>query len=112
MESMRRLLSNGTIGLLALATSAMGQPWLSAQGPASLNLAVVDSSGAALSGATVTDGADRVLGRTDASGRLSVTCQLPCRLRLDADGFAEKQVELSAGATIRLEPAAGMEEVM
>jgi len=71
----------------------------------------VDSSGAAVAGATAADEANHVLGRTDGNGRLNVACAAPCRLRVDADGFAEKTVEVTAGATIHLEPAAGVEEV-
>jgi outer membrane receptor protein involved in Fe transport len=84
---------------------------LTAQTAPSLSLAVVDSTGAAVSGATVADEANHVLGRTDGNGRLTLACSAPCRLRVDADGFAEKRVELAAGATVRLDLAAGVEEV-
>ena len=59
----------------------------------------------------MTDRSSHWLGLTDAAGRLTVSCVTPCRLRIDADGFAEKQVELSAATTIRLDLAAGMDEV-
>jgi outer membrane receptor protein involved in Fe transport len=106
---MRRFQSNGSIGLLALAATALAAARLRAEAP--LNLTVVDSSGAAVAGATAADEANHVLGRTDGNGRLNVACAAPCRLRVDADGFAEKTVEVTAGATIHLEPAAGVEEV-
>jgi outer membrane receptor protein involved in Fe transport len=106
---MRRFQSNGAIGLLALAATALAAARLRAEAP--LNLTVVDSSGAAVAGATAADEANHVLGRTDGNGRLNVACAAPCRLRVDADGFAEKTVEVTAGATIHLEPAAGVEEV-
>ncbi|MGB6690102.1 MAG: TonB-dependent receptor [Terracidiphilus sp.] len=103
---MRRFEFIGLIGLLALAVLA---PRLPAQ--ALVTVTVEDSSGAAVQGATVKDSGDRVLGETDADGQIAVSCAAPCRLRIDAEGFAEKSVEVSAAATIRLEPATGAEEV-
>ena len=50
------------------------------------------------------EAAGAVLGRTDGSGRLTIQCRIPCRLRIDAEGFQGKYVELSASATIQLEP--------
>jgi outer membrane receptor protein involved in Fe transport len=89
----------------------MPAPHMSAQAQANLTLTVEDSSGAAVAEATVTDSSDRVLGRTDADGRLAISCVALCRVRIDAEGFAEKTVELSASTTIQLEPATGAEEV-
>jgi outer membrane receptor protein involved in Fe transport len=57
------------------------------------------------------DSAGVLLGRTDAEGRLTVACAIPCRLRVAAQGFSEKAVLLTAGTTIQLEPAANSEEV-
>ena len=48
----------------------------------------------------------RLLGHTDADGRLNVECAAPCRLRVAAEGFSEKALLLTAGTTIRLQPAA------
>jgi outer membrane receptor protein involved in Fe transport len=76
-----------------------------------MTLAVEDGTGAALAGATVTDGANRVLGRTDPDGRLTVMCAAPCRLRVDAEGFTAKSLQLSAGTTVRLEPVSVTEQV-
>jgi outer membrane receptor protein involved in Fe transport len=106
---MQRLLFNGTAGLLALAALAAAR--LAAQDPATLALTVEDASGAAVAGATVTDPADRVLGLTDAEGRLTIVCAAPCPVRVVAQGFARQSLNASAGATIHLAPAAGMEEV-
>jgi outer membrane receptor protein involved in Fe transport len=103
---MRRFEFNGLIGMLALAVLALRLP---AQTP--LTLTVEDSAGAVVQGATVKDAADRVLGETDAEGKLAVACAAPCRLRIDAEGFAEKSIDVTAAATIRLEPASGAEEV-
>ncbi|HUH63611.1 MAG TPA: TonB-dependent receptor [Terracidiphilus sp.] len=107
---MRRLPSIGAIGALALAALT---PVLrvSAQTQTTLTLTVEDSSGAAVADATVTDSNDRILGRTHADGRLDVSCAAPCRVRIDAEGFAEKSVDLGGTATIRLEPAVSTQEV-
>ncbi len=72
---------------------------------------MVDSSGAAVAGATVTGEGNRVLGRTGADGRLAVACVSPCSLRVEADGFAKNAIELTADATIHLEPAPTAEQV-
>jgi outer membrane receptor protein involved in Fe transport len=92
------------VGALALCAAVWGVARLDAQ--TTLTVTVEDSRGAALTGASVTDAANRVLGRTDAYGRLTLSCSTPCQLRVDAQGFAEKTVQLSSGATFRLEPAA------
>ncbi len=108
---MRRFEFNGLIGMLVLALLARGVTRLAAQEQPSLTLTVEDNSGAAVQGATVTDAGERVLGETNAEGQLTVACPAPCRLRIDAEGFAEKTVEVSAAATVRLEPANATEEV-
>jgi outer membrane receptor protein involved in Fe transport len=108
---MRQSRSDGMIGVLALATMLPAWTCLPAQAQADLTLTVVDSTGGVVAGATVTSSANQVLGRTDADGRLTVHCAAPCHLRVDAEGFAERAVELNAAATIQLQPATGMEVV-
>jgi outer membrane receptor protein involved in Fe transport len=82
-----------------------------AQQAVPLTLTVEDSSGAAIHGATVKESSGQLLGRTDTSGRLTVQCSTPCRLRLDAEGFQGKDVEVSADTTVLLAPASGSEAV-
>jgi len=60
---------------------------LRAQTQVSLTLTVDDPSGAPIAGATVQKPAGHLLGRTNAEGRLTFTCELPCRIRVDAEGF-------------------------
>lgn len=84
---------------------------LSAQSTVALTLTVQDKSGAAVAGATVAEAAGHELGRTDTSGRLTFECSPPCNLRVDAQGFTGKYVEISASTTITLEPAAKTEQV-
>ena len=79
--------------------------------PVPLTLTIEDSSGAVISGASVKEAEGRLLGRTDSSGRLTVQCSIPCRLRVDAEGFTGKDVEVSASTTIQLQPAHGAEVV-
>ena len=97
------------VGALALAAMLPALSSLSAQTAATLT--VEDSRGAALAGAAVEDSQGKLLGRTDAEGRLTVACAAPCHLRVGTEGFTERAVELSADMTIRLEPAAAAEEV-
>ena len=104
------------VGALALTGAVVSPASLSAQSAAvegllNLTIAVEDQGGAALSGATVTDPGGHLLGRTDADGRLTLDCAAPCRLRLDAHGFSGKNLQLTAGTTIRLEPATITEQV-
>ncbi len=57
------------------------------------------------------DFAGKLLGRTDADGRLTVECAAPCRVVVSAQGFSERALQLTAETTIRLEPAANTEQV-
>jgi len=107
--------SNGTIGRLAPGPVLLGAVLLAAvrlpaQAPVNLILTVEDGVGAAVRGATVTDSANHLLGVTGREGRITVTCAAPCRLHVEASGFARKDVKLSAGAVVRLQ-AASTEQV-
>ena len=86
------------VGLLAASV-------LCAQQPVALTLTVVDKSSAAITGASVQEAGGPLLGRTDTNGQLTIHCRIPCRLRIEAQGFAGKFVELSASATIQLDAA-------
>jgi outer membrane receptor protein involved in Fe transport len=97
------------VGALALLAMLLSTARLSAQSSATLT--VEDSSGVALSGAAVEDSQGKLLGRTGADGKLTVACAAPCRLRVNAVGFSERDLELTADRTIRLEPAAATEKV-
>lgn len=111
---MRQFLSIGKAGWLArfltvlLALAAVRTP---AQAPLNLTLTIEDSAGAAVAGAAVLDAANQVLGRTGEDGRLTIGCIAPCKLHVEAAGFAQTAVELSGGATIHLKPASETEQV-
>ena len=82
-----------------------------AQSRVPLTLTVVDRSGAAIPGASVQESGGQLLGKTDSNGQVIVRCRIPCRLHIEAQGFASKFVELSASATVQLEPAGASQQV-
>ena len=101
---MRYFLSKMISGALALvATAACAQ--------ATLTLTVSDSSGAAVPGAMVRDATGQRIGQTDASGHVTVRCDTPCHLRLQAPDFAGQDVTLTGDATVQLHLAATTEQV-
>jgi outer membrane receptor protein involved in Fe transport len=93
----------------ALAAAMLATASLNAQAP--LTVTVEDSRGAALAGAAVEDSAGKLLGRTNASGKLAIACNAPCSLRISAAGFAEKALQLSNAITIRLDLAANSQQI-
>jgi outer membrane receptor protein involved in Fe transport len=99
------------VGALALAAAVLPSAPLSAQSAATITITVEDSSGSPIAGATITQASGHALGRTGAYGRLTTVCAAPCQVRIDAQGFAERALQLDNGATVRLEPAAGSEQV-
>jgi len=78
---------------------------------APIPITVEDASGAALAGATISDGANRVLGRTNQSGVVSLVCAAACRVTVSAPGFAAQTLTLAAPATILLQPSPNSEEI-
>ncbi len=86
-----------------MATAACAQ--------ATLTLTVSDSSGAAVPGAMVRDATGQRIGQTDASGHVTVRCDTPCHLRLQAPDFAGQDVTLTGDATVQLHLAATTEQV-
>jgi outer membrane receptor protein involved in Fe transport len=93
-------------GILAIPMVLYAQ-----QQPVSLTITVEDNSGAAISGASVAEAAGQQLGRTDTSGNVTINCRVPCHLRIDAEGFTGKYVDLSSSATVKLDPAAAAEHI-
>ncbi|MGA9586314.1 MAG: TonB-dependent receptor [Terracidiphilus sp.] len=91
-------------GLLAAAI-------VCAQQPVALTLTVVDKTNAAIAGASVQEANGPLLGRTDTNGQLTIHCRIPCRLRIDAQGFAGKFVEVSASTTVQLDPASSSQQI-
>jgi len=72
---------------------------------------VTDARGAALSGAAVKDSTGKLLGTTDAAGKLAVPCAASCMVNVMAPGFESKTVQISASAAVRLDPASRTEQV-
>lgn len=100
--------SSLTLALLVIA-AAVGVA--SAQEPVPLTISVVDKSGAVIAGASIEEPGGRLLGKTDPNGQLTIRCRIPCRLHITAQGFADKFVELTASATVQLEPAGSSQQV-
>ena len=98
-------------GSLVLAGVMLAPALHSAPSRVAVTLTIEDSSGAALPGAAVNTTYGRLLGHTDGDGRLTVECSAPCHLVVTAQGFSGKTVTLSAGATLRLQPAAAIGQV-
>jgi outer membrane receptor protein involved in Fe transport len=89
----------------------LAPPHLEPQTAPDLTITVEDSGGAPLPAALVKDATGKLLGHPDANGRLTVQCLTPCRLRVEAEGFAARDLALLTGTTLRLQPAAATEEV-
>lgn len=79
--------------------------------PVSLTLTVRDNSEGPIAGASVQRPAGHLLGRTDAEGRVTFECDLPCQVRVDAEGFIGNNFELAASATVHLEREGAHEQV-
>lgn len=82
-----------------------------AQRTVSLTLTVEDAANAVIPGATVQKAGGRLLGRTDSSGRLTFECEMPCSIRVEAEGYTGGSFEISANTTVHLERATVSEEV-
>jgi outer membrane receptor protein involved in Fe transport len=96
---------------LALAVVPLAPVSASAQSGSTIPITIDDSSGAPVAGATVFNSSGKLVGRTDASGKLDAACATPCSLRITARGFSEKSLQASFGTVIRLDPAGSSELV-
>jgi outer membrane cobalamin receptor len=87
-----------------------------AQAPKQITGQVVDQSGAVVPGAEIHDAATgKLLGVTDGSGRLTLSCAAPCLVRIDATGFdstnrewrdgTKTELALSFGSNVAVNPA-------
>jgi outer membrane receptor protein involved in Fe transport len=99
------------VGAFVLAGMATAPAALSAQATAAITVTVEDARGAALVGATAKDAAGRMLGRSDAEGKLSVVCTAPCTVLVTAAGFEESTVRLTSPTVVQLKPASSQEQV-
>jgi len=98
-------------GVLALAWIGLNPELLKPQSPATITVTLEDGRGAAIDGATAKDAAGNLLGRSDAGGKLSIACAVPCEVRFTAQGFEDKTVQLSAATVVQLQPAGHTEQV-
>jgi len=111
VQPMRWFKCNAILGALALTGALLTPASLRAQSAVTTTVTIEDSHGAALAGATVKDAAGRLLGRTDAAGKLNVSCAAPCRVHVSAQGFSETARQLTDRMIIQLDPAANTEQV-
>ena len=110
MQSSKSKAIRGALQLLALLTpAALLTPFARPQAP--IQVTIEDASGAAITGATVTDTSNHLLGRTDQSGIVSLACAAPCRVTVSAPGFAAQSLTLTVPGTIRLQPSSSSEEI-
>lgn len=72
---------------------------------------VEDTSDNPVAGASVQRSGDDLVGRTNAEGRLTFQCELPCRVRVEAEGFVGGSFTLTSSATVHLERASASEQV-
>jgi outer membrane receptor protein involved in Fe transport len=79
--------------------------------PVSLTVTVEDTANAPIAGASVQKPAGHLLGHTDADGRFTFECEIPCQIRVDAEGFAGNFFELSANQTVHLERTGVSEQI-
>ena len=108
---MKSYRSRALLGALALSMLLPSHLPLCAQKQVSLTVTVTDSTDAAISGASVQKPAGHLLGHTDLSGRFTFECDVPCRVRIDAEGFIGSYFELTANQTVHLERAGASEEI-
>jgi outer membrane receptor protein involved in Fe transport len=108
---MLSFLSKALFGVLILSAMLAMPAEVKAHAPVAVTVTVEDSAGAVVSGASVKHASGELLGRTDTDGRLTFDCNMPCQIRVDAEGFIGKDVEISANTTISLQPAAAKEQV-
>jgi outer membrane receptor protein involved in Fe transport len=84
---------------------------LSAQAQTARTLTVEDSAGRVIADAGVRDAGGKVLARSDAMGHVSFACDAPCTVRVEAAGFAAKNVQADAETVVQLAPADNAEQV-
>ena len=98
-------------GALAVALMLVSPNLVRAQRTVSLTLTVEDAASAVIPGASVQRTAGRLAGRTDSNGRLTFECALPCRIRVEAEGYTGNNFEISANTTVHLERTTVSEEI-
>jgi outer membrane receptor protein involved in Fe transport len=84
---------------------------LPSQAQVGLTVTVEDTNNAPIAGASVQKPAGHLLGHTNGDGRFTFECALPCRIRVDAEGFAGNFFELAASETVHLERTGVTEQI-
>ena len=90
--------------LTALQASSQVISQSASANPVRINGQVVNLAGAPISGAHIRDASSgKVLGVTDASGRLTLACPSPCNVQVEATGFASRNVDWQSVTPIILQ---------
>ena len=111
MTGVRRRIRSTVFVLAAVLAASPSLLCAQKREPVPITISVVDKSGAAVADASVKDASGPTLGHTDTNGELTIHCRIPCRLRIEAKGFAGKFVEVSANTTVQLDPAGTEQQV-
>ncbi|MGB0065569.1 MAG: TonB-dependent receptor, partial [Terracidiphilus sp.] len=102
--------SKMTIVAVALVASTVNLYQLQSQSP-SITISVEDSRAAVLPDAEIRDSEGRILARTGDAGTASILCTVPCKLRVSAPGFAEKDLLATGDTSVQLALASASEHV-
>ena len=94
--------------LLSIAISGLA---LNAQAQAARTLTVEDGAGRVIADAEVRDASGRLLARSDKAGQASFACDAPCAVRVEAIGFAARDVQADTVSVVQLVPAGNAEQV-
>jgi len=97
--------------LVPALVAALAAPARLESQPSPIILTVEDSQAAALPGAEIRDHTGRIVGRTGDSGTALIPCAAPCKLRVSAPGFGEKDLVAGGDTTVQLQPEAGSAQV-
>ncbi len=74
-------------------------------------ITVQDSRAAALPDAEIRDSEGRLLARTNDTGTASIPCTVPCKIRISAPGFGEKELIATGNTSVQLALASASEHV-
>ncbi len=58
----------------------------------------------------VQDAQGKFVGRTAGNGQLAFSCKPPCRVQVQAEGFALRAIEMTGDTSITLQPATAFEQ--
>ncbi len=102
--------SKMTIVAFALVASTVNLSQIQSQS-AQIVITVKDSRAAALPDAEIRDPEGHLLARTSDTGTASISCAVPCKIRVSAPGFNEKELLVSGNTSVQLDLASASEHI-